>query len=723
MSDFLKKFLLEDPRRFNPTGRYVALGAFGKHPGWDDHVEDLGLETESLNLAKTVLYVNGIGGQIDAGAWEKLEGPQQLPGFKHLLVWQRSGQILIGRMWSSSDGKGRKRYPMVVCLHFMGVTLGWALKQALPVLAELEQACVGTTSAEDVRAVLGRKRAALREALQSTDGRGEYAPVSPEALYRILNPAGNPRSESFLRVLYQIQSQLGGFAPGTFNVRASPDSVRVQQIRVPLSADSPEQALLFWTRFFLIHVDASVPLLLALPIQADWIDVTVGEPESHEMFCLRATPKAVPMASEVPYKLEDDFRAKATGFLSGFQRGETTLPDLRSAATPVSEAPAPAKGGWLKWLGVGAVLILGVIAAFFLLPQGDKEPSPPNATAVKSNVAISSSNTAAAAHAPTAAETAQLAEEKKKSDSLAAAMRQKAETEAAEKEKERQATEAAEKEKERQLAEAAAKEKEQQLADAAAKVKERQEAEALQLVAEQQAALQKASEEQKVVAATAAESKLPQPAAVTVQTSSEPATNGVLPSPAGAANPGAGQTTGLMTNGIGMVLVLLPSGLWVGKYEVTQGEYRQVMKANPSNSKWLNDRQPVEQVTWNEAVEFTRKLTELEHRSLSSSKAYSLPTEKQWKEFVADLKFEDLPAGSALRKEPSLVGQSGPANKYGLFDVLGNLWEWCLDDAPGDQKVLKGGAFNSNNYERTLRRDEKSLSCGFRCVLVSTENR
>src|SRR6185503_18295903 len=156
MSDFFKKFLLEDARRLSPSGRYVALAAFGKHPGWDDHVEDLGLETESLNLAKTVLYVNGIGGQIDSGAWEKLDAAQQLPAFKHVFVWQRSGQILVGRLWSSGDGKSRKRYPMVICLHFMGVTLGWALKHALPALAELEEECARTTSAADVRSLLGR---------------------------------------------------------------------------------------------------------------------------------------------------------------------------------------------------------------------------------------------------------------------------------------------------------------------------------------------------------------------------------------------------------------------------------------------------------------------------------------------------------------------------------------------------------------------------------------
>src|SRR5215470_10667180 len=157
------------------------------------------------------MYVNGIGGQIDSGGWEKLEPDQQVPAFKHLFVWVRGGQILVGRMWSSSDGKGRKRYPMVVCAQFVGVTLGWALKQALPILAELEEGCLTTNSAEDVRSLLSRKRSALREAIQSADNRGEFAPVTPDALHRIPQFGGDGKSEGFLRVLYTIQSQLGVF--------------------------------------------------------------------------------------------------------------------------------------------------------------------------------------------------------------------------------------------------------------------------------------------------------------------------------------------------------------------------------------------------------------------------------------------------------------------------------------------------------------------------------
>lgn len=722
MTDFLKRFLLEDPRRFHSSGRFVALGAFGKHPGWDDHVEDLGLETESLNLAKTTLYVNGIGGQIDSGAWEKLDAAQQVPAFQHVFAWQRSGQILLGRLWSSSDGKGRKRYPMVVCLHFMGVALAWALKQGLPVLADLEQACLNTTSAEEVRSQLARKRAALREAILSADAKGEYAPLTPDALHRILNPAGSNR-DGFLRVLYQLHGQFGGFAPGTFSVRANP---AVQQIRVPAAASGTEQAILFWTRFFLVFVDSSVPLLLTAPLEAEWVDVTAGEPESHEMFCLRANPKAVPLVSEVPYKLEPEFSAKAAAFLEAFQRGEMQRPNLELPRPPVPAAAVPAKGGFLKWLGFGLLLLLGGATAFWFSQKGGlsmfqaRPPAAKRSTTAaggKTEPAVSPTPKTAAPNAafPNEAELARRAEEKKKADAVAAAQNLKAETEAAAREQEHRIAEAAAKEKQRLLDEAAAREKERLQAQAAEREKQRL-ADAAKAEAARQAALQKQQQEQQAKAAEAAAGPAPASAKSELASARIPATAAAAGGTAATAAPAHE-----MTNSIGMILVQLPSGLWVGKFEVTQAEYKRVMNANPSHPNWLGDLQPVQQVTWFDAVEFARKLTSLEQASLPAGTAYSLPTEKQWKEFAGSQKIEDMPGGSLTRKGPSPVGRSGPPNQFGLFDVLGNLWEWCLDDATGDQKVLKGGAFNSNNYDRTLRPDQKSVSCGFRCILVQAD--
>ena len=489
MSDFYKKFLVEEPRRFSANGRYVALAAFGKHPGWDDHVEDLGLETESLNLAKTLLYVNGIGGQIDSGAWEKLDTTQQLANFRHVFVWQRSGQILIGRLWSSSDGKGRKRYPMVVCAHLIGVTLGWAVKQVLPVLAELERECVNTSSAEEVRGALSRKRAALRDAVLATDGRGEYAPVTPDALHRILQSDGQDKREGFLRVLYQMQGQLGGFVDGKFNPRVNPAALRAQQIRVPAVDADAERALLFWTRFFLAYLDPAVPLLLAMPLEENWIDVTAGEPESHEFFCLRASPKAVPLVSEVPYKLDESFRKKAASFLDHFQRGEPVPKDLQPASTLGAVETVAPRSGWRKWLGFSLFLVVAAVALLFLLPKREDARKGELAAKIKvsetnaqkpgpESIPLSGDEAKKAevrktdqARVDEAAEATRLLQEKKQKEAMAAAAKLNAEVEAAAKEKERQIAEAAVKEKQRLAAEAAAKLKEKQMAEAASLAK------------------------------------------------------------------------------------------------------------------------------------------------------------------------------------------------------------------------------------------------------------
>ena len=122
---------------------------------------------------------------------------------------------------------------------------------------------------------------------------------------------------------------------------------------------------------------------------------------------------------------------------------------------------------------------------------------------------------------------------------------------------------------------------------------------------------------------------------------------------------------------------------------------------------------------WNAAVEFCRKLTDKERKKLPAGKVYSLPTQKQWEEFLGSQRFEDVPArDTATKEQPAIVGQSAPANKFGLFDVLGNVWEWCLDGPAGDQKLLKGGAFDSATYDRTLPPDSQMPDCGFRCVLV-----
>ena len=121
--------------------------------------------------------------------------------------------------------------------------------------------------------------------------------------------------------------------------------------------------------------------------------------------------------------------------------------------------------------------------------------------------------------------------------------------------------------------------------------------------------------------------------------------------------------------------VTVPS-FYMGKYEVTQSQYRAVMGANPSVFK--GDDLPVDSVTWDEAIEFSRKLSTLTGRQ------YRLPTEAEWEYAArggttgAATESTDLIAwydgNSGARTHP--VGQK-EANHFGLYDMYGNLWEWC----------------------------------------------
>lgn len=355
MSDFYKKFLLDDLRRSRSDAPpSVYLGAFGKHPGWDDHIEDLGLDTDSLIFAKTLLYVQGIGGQIDSGTWEKLDPSQKLPEFKHMFLWSRGNQCLIGRLWSSSDGKGRTRYPMVICAHVAGLPAISALNLVLPHLERIEQACLLTQSATEVRSILDRSRAELQNGSVGWAGTALNSPTPPELAAFVASPQLGPDREGWLRILYQMQNQCGAFARGRFTTRGDLGALRPEHFRLPVGT-APARALLLWSRFFLSRIDPAVPLMLIAPLEEAWIDAILGEPTPQEVFCLRAGTKALPLATEVPYTMDDAFRRQAHSALDLFQASSNSL-DPTGAGEREGFSTSTigyAKQKLMKWFGAG----------------------------------------------------------------------------------------------------------------------------------------------------------------------------------------------------------------------------------------------------------------------------------------------------------------------------------------------------------------------------------
>ena len=174
---------------------------------------------------------------------------------------------------------------------------------------------------------------------------------------------------------------------------------------------------------------------------------------------------------------------------------------------------------------------------------------------------------------------------------------------------------------------------------------------------------------------------------------------------------------------------------FLGIHEVTQGQYQAVMGNNPSNFKGSDDL-PVETVSWLDAVGFCNKLSEREKRTpfyringtevtVVGGNGYRLPTEAEW-EYACRAKSATLyPFGdeasrldehawytSNAESKTHPVGQKLP-NAWGLYDMLGNVWEWCADgydekyyassppaDPPGavgtSHRVIRGGRWHDN---------------------------
>jgi formylglycine-generating enzyme required for sulfatase activity len=241
------------------------------------------------------------------------------------------------------------------------------------------------------------------------------------------------------------------------------------------------------------------------------------------------------------------------------------------------------------------------------------------------------------------------------------------------------------------------------------------------------------------------------------------------------------QSPKTITNSIGMKLVLIPKGTfqmgspieeagadndeaqhqvtiskdyYLGVTEVTQGQYEKVMGTNPSYfqkrviRKSDSSMYPVEQVSWEDAVEFCKRLSDLPEEK-AASRVYRLPTEAEWEyacragsktaysfgegsKSLGDYAWFD--GNSNTQTHP--VGEK-KANAWGLYDMHGNVWEWCSDwygeypkgavsdpvgPREGSDRVFRGGSWrNEAAFCRSADRDRSFPSfrglIGFRVAL------
>jgi len=228
------------------------------------------------------------------------------------------------------------------------------------------------------------------------------------------------------------------------------------------------------------------------------------------------------------------------------------------------------------------------------------------------------------------------------------------------------------------------------------------------------------------------------------------------------------------TNSAGMKLVVIPPGEFTmermpvtltkpfrfGVHEVSQGQWKTVMATEPwkgQNKLTAGDKYPAGPVTWHDAVAFCEKLTAKERSAgrIQSDQEYRLPTEAEW-EFACragttterffgkgeeDLGLYAWFMGNAMDagKGYQEIGLKKP-NQWGLYDILGNVQEWCHDymgditggtdpqgPATGDNRCAKGGGYNAQGFVVHSRfrfgmppQGNGTSPAGLRVVLSST---
>jgi formylglycine-generating enzyme required for sulfatase activity len=231
--------------------------------------------------------------------------------------------------------------------------------------------------------------------------------------------------------------------------------------------------------------------------------------------------------------------------------------------------------------------------------------------------------------------------------------------------------------------------------------------------------------------------------------------------PAGSFMMGSGDSAAQLTKQYGKLTfaaefpqhqVHISKGFWMGQTEVTQGQYKSVMNAQPwSRKRYVQEsaNNPAVYVSWDDAVEFCRKLSQQE------GKTYRLPPEAEWEYAcragtTTRFSFGDSDSslgdyawftGNAYRVDQKYghsVGQKNP-NPWGLYDIHGNVWEWCSDyydreyysnspsvdpngPSSGGFRCLRGGSWGLTedglrcSYRNFSHPGVRTVSVGFRVV-------
>ncbi|CAN5806411.1 hypothetical protein BH11PLA1_BH11PLA1_17790 [soil metagenome] len=320
----------------------VQVAAVGKHPAWDDHIDDIGLATPELVQARRTFYAEALAGNVDSTSWGAPDqpAPDWVIAFGHALLWRTAPATWIaGRLWPSRDGRHRTRYPMIVLAQCDNLPLTWITGVALPRLERLQQACSEAEQQAQVAAAVAACQQELAAAAAGAAPEDEPA-ATRLALERILaGPLAEGTRTALYRAQYQIERELTGAA--AVPSRAGSAGVRGRHIRLPALADAPHESLALWARYLGAQLPLADQLLLLAPLNHGWVDVIAGSLDAATLAPLRIGAERMPPASEVPYTLDDAFLRRAEALMATLRTRGVLGAEAASAASANAGPAAP----------------------------------------------------------------------------------------------------------------------------------------------------------------------------------------------------------------------------------------------------------------------------------------------------------------------------------------------------------------------------------------------
>ncbi len=312
-------FLQEPTEKvFKETNNRLNLAVFGKHPAWDDHMEDLGLVSPSLRDFKRRLYLEGVGGRLDVGAWMEMKPENRMEAFDHEMIWSGATGVIFAVLWHSSDGRGRNVYPMVAAAHFLTNKLPAKVAPIFGVLQKVADLCRRSRTRDGIYQAQAEGVERLGQAARSLVPISAGAWDAAERAAFVDAPRFGTGREGLVRVFYALRSAAGE------DERGLPKGI---SLRIAADREGPED-LLAWQVLLRAQCGPEVPLLTMRHRQKEWLDAMAGEFDPAEFVRLKADSGEIPLTSSIPYDVSEEIRDQAEMVLDSFVTDPERIPKL-----------------------------------------------------------------------------------------------------------------------------------------------------------------------------------------------------------------------------------------------------------------------------------------------------------------------------------------------------------------------------------------------------------